>query len=45
MLAVYEKDEHFADRIMLVDNDMIDYFLLDPADRRKEILGAKAPSG
>jgi hypothetical protein len=43
MLAVYEQDEHFADRIMLVDNDMIDYFLLDPADRRKEVNESLVP--
>jgi hypothetical protein len=43
MLAVYEQDEHFADRIMLVDNDMIDYFLLDPADRREEVNGSLVP--
>jgi hypothetical protein len=30
---MYQKDEHFKGRIMLVDNDLINYFMLDPKER------------
>jgi hypothetical protein len=33
LLAMYQKDERFQGRIMLVDNDMIEHFLLEPKER------------
>jgi hypothetical protein len=33
LLAMYQKDEHFRGRIMLVDNDMIQFFMLEPKKR------------
>jgi hypothetical protein len=43
MLTLYQQDEHFRNRIMLVDNDMIDFFLITPEERRKEINGSLVP--
>ncbi|KAH7089271.1 hypothetical protein FB567DRAFT_591382 [Paraphoma chrysanthemicola] len=33
LLAKYEQDEHIKGRIMLVDSDLINYFMVDPRDR------------
>jgi hypothetical protein len=33
LFAMYQKEEHFAGRIMLVDNDLLNYFMTDPHDR------------
>ena len=30
---MYQKDEHFKGRIMLVDNDLLQHFMTDPANR------------
>jgi hypothetical protein len=33
LLAMYQKDDRFKGRIMLVDNDVLEYFFTDPVDR------------
>jgi hypothetical protein len=43
LLAMYQKDEHFKDRIMLVDSDVVSYFLLDPSYRLKNRNGQLVP--
>jgi hypothetical protein len=43
LLALYQCDEHFKDRIMLVDDDLIDYFMLGPTERTQHRDMAQAP--
>jgi hypothetical protein len=43
LLAMYQQDKHFKDRIMLVDSDIVSYFLLDPIYRAKNRSGLLVP--
>jgi hypothetical protein len=43
LLAMYQQHDHFKGRIMLVDNDVINYFMLDPNDRAKDRGGLLVP--
>jgi hypothetical protein len=35
LLGMYQKDDRFKGRIMLVDNDVLEYFFTDPVDRMR----------
>lgn len=43
LLAMYQKDDRFKGRIMLVDNDVFEYFFTDPADRMRNRNGLCVP--
>jgi hypothetical protein len=41
--AVYQQNEHFKGRLMLVDDDLVNYFSLDPSSRARDAKGPQMP--
>lgn len=43
LLATYQQNEHFKDRLMLVDDDVVNYFSLEPSARDRDAKGPQMP--